>query len=193
MSLEHNKTIVRRYQDAYNTGNFAALAEVVAADVLTPNIVSGLPSQRARLKEKIQAARPLPDALKQKALEALVRLPDGDALCHGDFHPDNIVLSQHGPVVLDWVDASSGHPLADVARTALLMQHAALPPHMPGRRLIQAGRRLWYALYLRHYSRLRSLLPREVEAWMLPIAAARLSEGIAEEKGQLLALVWKSL
>ncbi len=43
MSLEHNKTIVRRYQDAYNTGNFAALAEVVAADVLTPNIVSGMP------------------------------------------------------------------------------------------------------------------------------------------------------
>ena len=43
MSLEDNKTIVRRYQDAYNTGNFAALAEVVAADVLTPNIVPGMP------------------------------------------------------------------------------------------------------------------------------------------------------
>ena len=44
MSLEHNKTIVRRYQDAYNTGNFAALAEVLASDALTPNIVPGMPS-----------------------------------------------------------------------------------------------------------------------------------------------------
>jgi len=43
MSIEENKAIVRRYQDAYNTGNFAALAEVVAADVSTPNIASGMP------------------------------------------------------------------------------------------------------------------------------------------------------
>jgi predicted ester cyclase len=43
MSLEDNKTIVRRYQDAYNSSNFAALAEVVAANILTPNIVPGLP------------------------------------------------------------------------------------------------------------------------------------------------------
>jgi len=43
MSIETNKNIVRRYQDAYNTGNFDALAEVVAADVLTPNIISGMP------------------------------------------------------------------------------------------------------------------------------------------------------
>jgi steroid delta-isomerase-like uncharacterized protein len=44
MSTEENKAIVRRYQEAYNTGDFAALAEVVAADVLTPNIASGMPS-----------------------------------------------------------------------------------------------------------------------------------------------------
>jgi hypothetical protein len=41
--LEHNKAIVRRYQDAYNANDFAALAEVVAEDVLTPNIVAGMP------------------------------------------------------------------------------------------------------------------------------------------------------
>lgn len=44
MSLEENKNLVRRYQDAYNRGDFAALAEVVAADVLTPNIAPGMPS-----------------------------------------------------------------------------------------------------------------------------------------------------
>ena len=43
MSIEDNKSIVRRYQDAYNTANYEALAEVVAMDVRTPNIVSGLP------------------------------------------------------------------------------------------------------------------------------------------------------
>ena len=43
MSLEENKDIVRRYQEAYNTSNFEALAEVLATDVITPNIISGMP------------------------------------------------------------------------------------------------------------------------------------------------------
>jgi steroid delta-isomerase-like uncharacterized protein len=43
MSIEDNKDIVRRYQDAYNTANYESLADVVAADVRTPNIASGMP------------------------------------------------------------------------------------------------------------------------------------------------------
>jgi len=42
MSLEENKNIVRRYQDAYNHSDFEALAEVVSADVITPNMISGM-------------------------------------------------------------------------------------------------------------------------------------------------------
>jgi aminoglycoside phosphotransferase (APT) family kinase protein len=150
---------------------------------------SGLPAQRERLQQKIQAARLLPEALKQAALEVLAQLPDDAVLCHGDFHPDNIVLSARGPVILDWVEATRGHPLADVARTALLMQHATLPPHMPGRWLIESGRALWFRLYLRRYCQLRSVSPEQVRAWLLPVAAARLSEGIPEEEGQLLRLI----
>jgi steroid delta-isomerase-like uncharacterized protein len=43
MSTEENKEIVRRYQEAYNTANFDALDEVVASDVLTPNMISSVP------------------------------------------------------------------------------------------------------------------------------------------------------
>ncbi len=41
MSIEENKNIVRRYQEAYNNCDFDALAELVSADVLTPNIIAG--------------------------------------------------------------------------------------------------------------------------------------------------------
>ncbi len=44
MSLEENKNIVRRYQEAYNQCDYNALAEVVAIDVLTPTITGGMPS-----------------------------------------------------------------------------------------------------------------------------------------------------
>ena len=43
MSTEENKEIVRRYQEAYNACNYEALEEVVAADVLTPNMTSTVP------------------------------------------------------------------------------------------------------------------------------------------------------
>ena len=43
MSIEENKHIVRRYQEAYNSNNLDALDEVVAAEVLTPKIMPGLP------------------------------------------------------------------------------------------------------------------------------------------------------
>jgi len=44
MSIEENKDIVRRYQDTYNKCDFEALAEILAVDALTPNIIPGMPS-----------------------------------------------------------------------------------------------------------------------------------------------------
>jgi aminoglycoside phosphotransferase (APT) family kinase protein len=150
---------------------------------------AGLPSQRQRLQEKIQAAHPLSPGLKQVALTALDQLPDDTVLCHGDYHPDNIVLSARGPVILDWVEATCGHPLADVARTTLMMRHATIPSHVPGRQLIEAGRRLWYQVYLRSYCQLQAVTPQQIDAWLLPVAAARLSDGIPEEAETLSRLV----
>ena len=43
MSTEENKEIVRRYQEAYNTANYDELDKLVAADILTPNMISNMP------------------------------------------------------------------------------------------------------------------------------------------------------
>lgn len=42
-NLEANKEIVRRYQEAYNLNELDRLADLMAADVLTPKIMPGLP------------------------------------------------------------------------------------------------------------------------------------------------------
>ena len=44
MSTEENKTIVRRYQEIYNRNDLEALSEVVSEDLLTPQIMPGLPT-----------------------------------------------------------------------------------------------------------------------------------------------------
>jgi predicted ester cyclase len=44
MLIVENKKIVRRYQEIYNSNDLEALGEVVSADLLTPNIMPGIPS-----------------------------------------------------------------------------------------------------------------------------------------------------
>ena len=43
-------------------------------------------------------------------------------LCHGDFSPENIIVTKSGKLVaVDWVHATQGNASADVARTYLLL------------------------------------------------------------------------
>jgi aminoglycoside phosphotransferase (APT) family kinase protein len=42
---------------------------------------------------------------------------EGTSLLHLDFHPDNVLLSARGPVVIDWTNARPGPALLDVAMT----------------------------------------------------------------------------
>jgi aminoglycoside phosphotransferase (APT) family kinase protein len=106
-----------------------------------------------------------------------------------DFHPDNVIMSPDGPVIIGWMDAHSGHPLADAARTLLILQLGEPPPGTSGRWLINLLRRRFHRAYLKRYGRLRATPAADLKAWRLPIAAARLGDGIPEERDRLLAMV----
>jgi thiamine kinase len=82
-----------------------------------------LPSLRETLTGRIQGNADIPSEIRQVLLQTVAAQPDGRALCHGDFHPENILITDRGPVVLNWMDATRGNPLGDVARTTLLLHH----------------------------------------------------------------------
>jgi uncharacterized protein (TIGR02172 family) len=149
-----------------------------------------LPSQRDGLARAIEHAPALPGAAREQVLAAMLRLPDGDAICHGDYHPDNLIASPRGPIVIDWMTGTHGNPTADVARTVLLFQIAVLPEGMPATKRImtQIFRRAFLAAYLRAYRGLRPVSDAEIARWMPALAAARLSERIAAEEAALLRL-----
>ena len=160
-------------------------AEVQAA--MHAASIPGLPAQRQRLAAKIQAAPALPAHFRASLLERLESLPDASRLCHGDFHPGNLILSQRGPVVIDWVDAVSGHPLADVARTVVLVCYSSLPAG-PSGWFFQLLRTWFYRAYTRRYFQLATGSPADIRAWLPVVAAARLEEGIQSEEANLLGL-----
>jgi aminoglycoside phosphotransferase (APT) family kinase protein len=47
---------------------------------------------------------------------------EGERLLHLDFHPDNVLLSPRGPVVIDWTNARAGEPALDVALTWVICE-----------------------------------------------------------------------
>jgi len=79
-----------------------------------------LPAQIDRLRSKIRIAARHVDPTVMSAA-AVVQPSTRVVLCHGDLHPSNVILTTDGPVVVDWFDASRGDPVADIARTLLLL------------------------------------------------------------------------
>ena len=151
-----------------------------------------LPDQRQQIESGINAAQNMVDTDKQAVQTYLMQLPDGDSLCHGDFHPDNILLSTRGPIIIDWLTGTRGRPLADVARTSLLFQTAGLPPSTPVhvRLLINMSRAVLHAIYLNRYLQLRPAKRQQIDEWRLPLITARLREVEDYPHEKQLLLTW---
>jgi Ser/Thr protein kinase RdoA (MazF antagonist) len=149
----------------------------------------GLPLVVERLTHKIQHAPRLTEGEKQRILTHLDALPVGDKLLHGDFHPDNIMLTNDGPIIIDWIDAAIGHPLADVART-LVIASVGIPPE---ERILAAFVKFFLRPYLPTYFKHSPYSRGELDTWVLPVAAARMQENIPHEIEPLLKIVRERL
>jgi Ser/Thr protein kinase RdoA (MazF antagonist) len=180
--------IGRRPWTVFRVARICGEVQARLHEVQAPGVI---PPVRETLRRRIPTAGPLPKRLAAFALEALDGLPDGDSLCHGDFHPGNILMAGDEPVLIDWTNARRGDPMADVARTRMMLRLGEPPPgtSFALRMLALVGRNLLVALYLRSYRRVRPIDMSAVKRWEIPITAARLSEGIEEEVPRLLALL----
>jgi Ser/Thr protein kinase RdoA (MazF antagonist) len=146
--------------------------------------VPDLPSQHESLRQRIQEANVSP-AIQTAALQQLDRLPEGTALCHGDFHPGNVMLTTNGPRILDWPTAMSGNPVGDVARTSLILRLLEPSPEMSIPWALRLVRDIFHATYLRRYRQIRLVSREAIEAWLLPVAVARTLENVAYEHDNL--------
>ena len=140
-----------------------------------------IPTQKKRLQNKINYADALSASLKTKLLDVLNSLPEGDRVCHGDFHPANVLLSGKNATVIDWIDATRGNPLADVARTSIIALGAA-ESMQTSNILLKLVVKIFHSAYLKHYFTLRPGGETEYRRWLPIVAGARLSENIPELK-----------
>jgi aminoglycoside phosphotransferase (APT) family kinase protein len=152
-----------------------------------------LPPRKHSLAERIESLAQLSAHTKQAVLDLLDALPDGEALLHGDFHPNNIMLCGADALVIDWIDASKGAPLADVARTSILLTERR-SGRVPLSERIFGSLRDWFGrVYLERYFQLRPEERESLDRWRVVMAAARLWEGIPEFEQHLLGIVESGL
>jgi aminoglycoside phosphotransferase (APT) family kinase protein len=169
-----------------------SLAELQAhLFTLVPPVV--LPAQLDRLRCKIREASSRVDPSLVAALELLPPTAPS-RLCHGDLHPGNVIMASDGPVIIDWFDAARGDPVADIARTSLLMSTRGHGPngpgHLPGAQpeILDLAR----DSYLDAIADLIAPDPDDVRRWEAVVAVARVAEGVATDALLAIWHEWRS-
>ena len=77
--------------------------------------------KKEKFKRKLENASNIDDNIKYELLQRLEGMKNHDKLCHGDFHPSNVIVQDDGAVyVIDWSHVTQGNASADAARTYLL-------------------------------------------------------------------------
>ena len=157
--------------DAAAKTHLAAMARLQAG--IHARTVPALPTQMARLKGHIGRTPLLAEPLRKRLLDALAGQRGDDRLCHGDFHPWNILGSLEAPVVIDWLDACLGVPAADACRSYVLM--VKVKPQLAD-------------AYANAYAAAAGIARSEIDGWLPFVAAARLAEDVPEETEALIAM-----
>lgn len=105
----------------------------------------GFPSGDDLLDRRLALTRETAERLDHEALRRALddvaviapRLRGGpSAVCHGDFHPLNVLVSPGALQLIDWTDAGVGDRHGDVARTLLLFSVAWLAATSRAERLV---------------------------------------------------------
>lgn len=103
-------------------------------------------------------------------------MPKHNKVCHGDFNPSNIIITDDGtPYILDWSHATQGNASADVARTYLLF--------------CLAGDKETADKYLDLFCAKSNTEKKYVQKWMPIVAASQSVKGNEKEREFLLSWV----
>jgi hypothetical protein len=95
-----------------------ALDKVVEMQIALHKMNVGIiRSLKVVLGANISASPGLTPEEKERLGGMLDGLPDGLALCHGDFHGGNILFDGTSYLIIDWAEVACGAPAADACRT----------------------------------------------------------------------------
>jgi hypothetical protein len=116
-----------------------------------PTMLGDLSARPWTMRSKAQLLADLIDRLERiprpdHELPAIIE--GGGILVHLDLHPDNVVLTADGPLVIDWSNAAVGVAGLDAANTWLTLAAGKPDGSIATRTFVAAGRRLFVRGFL---------------------------------------------
>lgn len=126
-----------------------------------------------RIKEKftrkLENATNIDENTKYELLQRLEGMKNYNELCHGDYHPSNVIVQSDGTVyVIDWSHVTQGCAEADAARTYLLFS-------IDGKEDLAES-------YLNLFCEKSSIPKQTVQRWIPIVAATQMTKQIPEEQ-----------
>jgi uncharacterized protein (TIGR02172 family) len=128
---------------------------------------------------------------KDFAVQLLNELPDKACLCHGDFHPGNILVNKAGNHIIDWCGATKGDILSDIAHTYLLLKNTPKLPHISWlmNAVTKATANIMARTYLQTCNQLQNFDWNDFSKWTIVRAAERTFFGLPSEKSRLVKYI----
>ena len=121
-----------------------------------------------KMNRKISQAD-IPETTRYDLHTRLEGMPKHTKVCHGDFNPSNIIITESGiPYIIDWAHATQGNASADVARTYLLF--------------CLNGKRDLADKYVTLFCKKSGTELRYVQKWLPIVAASQSVKGKPEER-----------
>lgn len=122
-------------------------------------------------------------------------LPKGNTVCHGAFHPKNLLHSKDRTVAIDWMYAHSGHYMSDIAITLL---HFLKPEEKENlsflqKRFFNSFRKIMYTNYLKEYTSLDKNHLAGIERWYPAVAPLFLEKNNIKRNKWVLEIIDRHL
>ena len=135
---------------------------------------------KGKMKDNLRAEIESLDVIDHiKRYDLLTRLdstPKHVKLCHGNFGPENIVITDDNKVyIVDWIGASAGNASADVAKTYLKL---ALTSTETAEK------------YLNLFCKKTNTAKTYVQEWLPIMAASTLAKGVTSKEEKDLLFTW---
>jgi aminoglycoside phosphotransferase (APT) family kinase protein len=165
------------------------------AQVLRTEGTEAFETNHGKARYCIEHSPVLRPEIQDRLLRLLSTLETGTTLCHGDFHPGNLIDVGGKTSIIDWSSATTGSPLFDIAHTYLLLINT---PRLAGvsDQLYRKQRfvtRYIGKRYLRKVCHHLGLSPRALFPYLLIKAGERSFYGMANEKAWLCAFIDNTL
>jgi thiamine kinase-like enzyme len=139
---------------------------------------TGLDSFHQIIRNAITWNMEFSDSRKIKLLHILENLPEENILCHGDFHPGNILRCEDKIYTIDFMNLCYGNPLLDIARTVYLVEMTPIPDDIINKEEFLQLKKAITSIYLGYMGIER----QELRNYIILILVRRLNEGINEKE-----------